>query len=541
MKSTKILPWFLLLFILILFWHLGNWGVTETSEARYAEISREILTSGNWFMPKLLGIFHFDKPLMTYWITAIGMKIFGINPFGARFFLSIAYLIQLLLVYKIARQLFNNTSIASYTAILYAGTLLVLMATLNLTTDAFLNTFELLAVYVLIHYYRSRKPGSLYLFFLVLGLAIQTKGPVGILLPTLMIYPVRKMLQVEGRKNNWHVFLGIILMLAIGGSWFFYLMIKSHKFYHFFIGQQLFDRMFKASELKRSKPFWYYLVLFPAVLLPYFILIPEAISKALKQRHRDIILILLFGVAIPFIFFSISSSKLILYVLPLVPYAVLTEAWFIEKSEWNHIKKYYYYIIGGFYLLLLLGLLMALLGYISGFSVSFSILNWILLLAGLGILVFSFIKKKKAYLVLMALLMPLCVVPISKNIMADNEIIINSTAPIADFIQKNNLANRKIIVWNTLLPSLSFELQENIYSVYYTSFYLKRNTVFQENENWKKWLINVNMADQEKYLQQLVASPSVFIVKKGHLPQKYQNLIQDYPHKKDFGRWLVYY
>jgi len=540
MKNSKILLGLLPLFLFILFWNLGSWGVLETSEARYAEISREMLLSGNWLMPKLLGIYHFDKPLMTYWITAMGMKIFGINPFGARFFLSIAYLIQIFLVYKITLELFDNKRIAVFAAVFYAGTPLVLFSTLNLTTDAFLNTFELLAVFLLIPYYRSRKPAWLYLYFFVLGLALFTKGPVGVLLPVLMIYPVRKILHVKEKKNGWHVGFGIILMLMIGGTWFVYLMLKSPRFCHFFVGEQLYDRMFKASVLKRSKPFWYYLVLFPVTLLPPFSLIPAAVVQTVKKKEKALKLILIFGLLIPLFFFSLSSSKLILYVLPLAPYAVLTEAWYLEKGSWASIKKYYYFY-GGFYVLLVLGVGSILMGYIPGFTAAFHLINWIFWVAGAGILIFFLIKKTKTHFAWMALLLPMCIVPIAKNIMKQNEIQVNSTAPIANFIKQNDMSNRKVIVWDALLPSLSFELNEDIYNVYYQSFYLRRNTGFQENTNWKKWLINVHKPLEKGYLEHLIASPSVFIVKRGRLPQQDQILVKAYNHEKSFGRWEVYY
>lgn len=540
MKNSKVLLWLLPLFLFILFWNLGSWGVLETSEARYAEISREMLISGNWLMPKLLGIFHFDKPLITYWITAVGMNIFGINPFGARFFLSIAYLIQIFLVFKITLELFENKRMALFAAVFYAGTPLVLFSTLNLTTDAFLNTFELLAVYLLIPYYRSRKPAWLYLYFFVLGLALFTKGPVGVLLPVLMIYPVRKILHVKGKKNGWHVGSGILLMLVIGGTWFVYLMMKSPRFYHFFIGEQLVDRMFKASMLKRSKPFWYYLALFPAALLPPFFLVPEAVIQTWKKKERALKLILIFGLLIPLIFFSSSSSKLILYVLPLAPYAALTEAWFLEKGSWDHVKKYYYFY-GGFYVLLLVGVLGVLMGYFPGFSAAFHLFNWIFLLAGVGFLIFFLIKRTKANFAWMALLLPMCVVPIAKNIMGQNQIQVNGTAPIADFIKQKDMSNRKVIVWDALLPSLSFELNEKICNVYYKSFYLKRNTAFQKNSNWKKWLVNIHMPQERDYLEHLISSPSVFIVQKEKLPKQDRALVKAYNHEKNFGKWKVYY
>ncbi|HEY4651774.1 MAG TPA: phospholipid carrier-dependent glycosyltransferase, partial [Pontibacter sp.] len=89
--------------LLALLYNLGDWGVLETSEARYAEISREMLASGDWLHPRLLGILHYHKPPVTYMISSAGMAVFGINSFGVRFFLQISLLIQGVLVYRLGK------------------------------------------------------------------------------------------------------------------------------------------------------------------------------------------------------------------------------------------------------------------------------------------------------------------------------------------------------------------------------------------------------------------------------------------------------
>ena len=540
MKGTKVFYLLIPLLLFAMLWQLGSWGVVETSEARYAEISREILTSGNWFMPRLLGIYHFDKPLMTYWITATGMKIFGVNAFGARFFLQLAYLLQIILVYKIALGLFGSAKKASYAAIFYSGLPLVLISVRNLTTDAYLNTFELLGVYLLIRYYAHRKPFWLYLFFIDLALAVFTKGPVGLLIPVLMIYPVRKILHIENNKNSVHVWLGILLMLILGSSWFFYLMMKSQEFYNFFIGEQLADRMLKASSLHRAKPFWYYFAFFPATTLPAFLLVPEAIIKSIRQKDKTLILLTVYWLLIPFLFFSVSSSKLVLYVLPLTPYVALAGGWLTDEKPWEKFKKYYFFF-WGFYTILLLALVALFLEIIPQVTYTPSVPAWIFLIAGFGLLIWFLFKRNKQHFVWMTLLLPLILVPVSTGIMKQMEVQINGMMPVVNFLKNNHLDNRKMIVWDKRLPSLSFDLQKDIYSVYYHDYSLKRHTEFQENQNWKKNLINVNKPDEYNYLKKLTATPSVFIVKHGRLPQEYIPLVSNYPDKKVMGKWEIYY
>ena len=82
--------------------NVGSYGVVESSDARYAEIGRAMYLSGDYLHPNLMEVHHYHKPPFTYQITALGYRIFGINAFGARFFLQIAVLIQIILVYYLS-------------------------------------------------------------------------------------------------------------------------------------------------------------------------------------------------------------------------------------------------------------------------------------------------------------------------------------------------------------------------------------------------------------------------------------------------------
>ena len=99
--------------------------------------------SGDYLHPVYLGIEHYHKPPFTYWITSFSYAFFGVSPFAARFFLQVALLLQLILVFSISRIMFRKESWAWQSVLIYASMLIVWVSVRSLTTDAYLTTWLL--------------------------------------------------------------------------------------------------------------------------------------------------------------------------------------------------------------------------------------------------------------------------------------------------------------------------------------------------------------------------------------------------------------
>ena len=89
------------------FLKLGDRGLNEPDEGRYASIAREMAVDGDWLIPHLNGIPHFQKPPIIYWATALSFRCFGFNETAARLPSTLAALGILALTFLIARKLFG--------------------------------------------------------------------------------------------------------------------------------------------------------------------------------------------------------------------------------------------------------------------------------------------------------------------------------------------------------------------------------------------------------------------------------------------------
>ena len=528
-----------------LFWQLGSWGVIESSEARYSEISREMLETGHWLKPQYMQIMHFDKPLMTYWITAIGLKLFGINAFAARFFLQIAYLVQIFMVYKITIGLFEQKKLATYAAFLYCGIPLVLISVRNLTTDAYLNTFALLAVLCYLNYYKRSDIKWLYFFFCCLGLTVFTKGPFGLLLPLLAIYPIQRLLNSKPKSviknSNIHILLGLLLAIIIGGWWFFYLMYSSPKFYNFFVTEQLINRVANADSMKRSKPFWYYFALLPLFVLPQLSLFAGGLIRYFKQKRADLKWLIIMSIVLPLLLFSLSSSKLILYILPIMPFVAIVSAYYLYHLEDQKVKGHFIYIFT-VYSIIALALITLCFDFIPQLNYQASNFQFILIL--LLALYFYFIlyslKNYKHKILLSFLIIPIFLIPISTDLLKKLEVQINPISAVTSFIKSKHMEHQNIIVWNRAINAICFDLQQQTYSVKYDHYSLLRNTNFQLNFNWEKHLIDGKKEEDLPYLNRIAQSPSVLITSDG-IPENFSWLLSSYNQQKTIGKWTIYY
>ncbi|MFI2744165.1 ArnT family glycosyltransferase [Zhouia sp. PK063] len=524
---------------------LGSWGVTETSEARYAEIGREIISTHDFVHPNLLGIHHYHKPPVTYWLTALGYKIFGVNAFGARFFLVVALIVQLILVYKITLHLFKNEKIAFYSSVLYFSFPIVLISIRNLTTDAYLNTFALSCMFFWISYLNTKKTYNIYLYFLFLGIGFLTKGPV-ILLPVFAFVILFRWFTKQKFKFTIHNILGFLGFLAISGSWFGLIIHDKPQLWSYFTQHQLADRMLNATSFHRNKPFWYYLWSAPLVGFPLAILIALNFKKVYKNiievETKRIVKSLGLAVIVLLVLFSCFSSKLILYILPVYPLLAILGGYLFKQMN-TTMLKYFIKIYLLLFAVLIVGGIWVILNEKLNINTWLFFCWEIIAIGGCYSIIWYKKRTEKKQLLYMSMLFSCCLLLAYTLFAAENPSVINSSRDLTSFINKHDLKKRKILVYNYLLPSLSFALEKDITTLNDGNYTTQRNIAFQSNLDYKQNYYDLSENGETERLENTLAQmPCVLILSKKHsLNKKYKQFFNYFKNHEEVDKWIVYY
>lgn len=522
---------------------LNAWGPLESSEARYAEIGREMLASHDWLHPRLLGIGHFHKPPLTYWLTAVGLVLAGPTALGVRLLPVLAVLAQVLLVYGIGRLFFDGDRARARTAAIIYGTLpVVLISAFNVTTDAYLATLELAAAYGILRHYHDGRWWGLYLFWLGLGLAFLTKGPVGFVLPLMAVTGHYLRREQARRPFSWHHALGGALFVAVGLSWYLLLVRENPAFLRYFVVGHTIDRFASAEAFGRAKPWWFYLVLAPAASLPWSVLLVVRAGRtgwaALPQLWRNVLLL---WVLVPLVFFSLSQSKLLLYVLPMFPGVALLTAYYLHELPEAAARRWSRGCLALWAALLLALVLLPWLA--SPLRLTLTPATAVVPAVALLLLLAAAWQARRqpapVRLLLLATIFTAGLLLAAKPVLHQSEEKFNGSRPVAEALREVGLAGRPVLVYNELLPSLAFAQGRVPVSLYAGNHNLLRETQFEPTSAWRRTWLDMAAATPAT-LDSLRRQRPVLLVK-GHVNPGHEWLTQPFAQHLEVGAWHMYY
>jgi 4-amino-4-deoxy-L-arabinose transferase-like glycosyltransferase len=314
----------------------GSRGLYETTEGRYALCAKEMLLSGHWLEPTVLGLPHWSKPPLTYWGIAAGLKLFGMNAWGARFFIAIAFAVTVVLVTQIGKLIWNGKA-GLYSGVVYATSALPVAVAFSVNTDTFLTLFE---TAVVLCYWAALRAGQhskrrwILGMWLALALGFATKGPPAllILLPVAAWQLLSRTGEPRAAKRVFLQPAGWLIFLLVGGGWYIVEIIRHPQLLSYFLGDEVAARV--ATDKFGRNPEWYkpFTVYLPVLLfgggiwswcLFRLMVIKRAWhrsfwKKLFTRRDRPAFFLVIWIIA-PLIVFSLSQSRLPNYVLPLYP------------------------------------------------------------------------------------------------------------------------------------------------------------------------------------------------------------------------------
>jgi 4-amino-4-deoxy-L-arabinose transferase-like glycosyltransferase len=311
-------------------------------EGRYAEIPREMLASGDWIVPHLDGLAYIEKPPLQYWATALSLEVFGVNEFAARLYTALSALGSIAAVALAARRLSGGQA-GFRAAAMLAGMLLFVILGQLLTLDMSLTLYLTVALTGFLAAQRDAEEGRPYRGWMLVAwaaaaLGVLTKGLVAALIPAAVLV----LYSAYGRDfRPWrrlHAWSGLPLFLAITVPWYWLAALRLPDFLEFFFVHEHFARYLTPSA-DREEAWWFFAAVFLLGSLPWTLSALRVLflgwptpgarhgARDGKRRGFDAALFLKLWVWFVCVFFSLSDSKLIPYILPAMPaLAMLTAA-----------------------------------------------------------------------------------------------------------------------------------------------------------------------------------------------------------------------
>ena len=305
-------------------------------ETRYAEVAREMITSGDWVSPQMDGADYFEKPILGHWLNAIAMSLFGENNFAVRFFQGFLTLLTGLGLYLFTRR--HGEQLARLSTVIFFTTALVFAVGTYAVLDAQFSFFTFLTFAGFYMFAEENCKKRMLLWLLVtgvaLGLAFLAKGFIAIAITTATcgIYAIWRKKWLKLFTSPWII---LLIAAAVALPWCIAVHRESPDFWRYFFIEEHVDRVLGKSSAKHPEPFWYFIVALPLVAMPWTLLWPAAFTGFHKEWKNafstPLMRFSLLAFAVPFVIVSASSGKLATYILPCMPFLAIMLARGLER------------------------------------------------------------------------------------------------------------------------------------------------------------------------------------------------------------------
>ncbi len=328
----------LLAFVLAYLLPLGFHGLWIPDETRYAQISQEMLHSGNWIAPHFMGLRYFEKPAAGYWLIALGQQVFGENMFGVRVVSALASGLSVLLAYLLAGKIWNDPrkQFASALLLMSFGFVAGQAGYANLDPQFTLWTnLTLVAFWYAVHSVGRARLAAWTVVGVACGMGFMTKGFLAWALPVVIALPY---MLWQRRLAELFRFgpLAVVIAIALCLPWALAIHQQEPDYWRYFFWHEHIRR-FAGDNAQHAQPWWFYLPLLVAACMPWALLLPVTLKQAWQQKSRPDSTFLLLWLLLPLAFLSLSRGKLPTYILPcLLPLALLMANTLVERLDQGH-------------------------------------------------------------------------------------------------------------------------------------------------------------------------------------------------------------
>ena len=325
--------------IVLYIWGLGELPFYTKGQPREATVVWEIYTNGEWILPLRNGHLIPSKPPLFHWLAALCSFALGeLSELAIRLPSAVLAIVGVLLTYYAGSVLWGVEA-GLVAGLIVATSFEWLRAATAARVDMTLTACMVMAFVFFLFLYRKQAVSlwQALLFFGCLGLATLAKGPVGVVLPGLTILVFLGLRRDFPFLRQLHLVPGSAFFLVVAGSWYGLALWQGGE--EFFTKQIMKENVLRffasgAAGAGHEHPFYYFIPTFFLGMLPWSFFFPPLVIFLYQRRktlHEHNFLYLIVWVVTVFLFYSVSSSKRSVYILPLYPaVALLLGAWWQE-------------------------------------------------------------------------------------------------------------------------------------------------------------------------------------------------------------------
>ena len=357
--------------VLLFFWGLGDLPFSNRGESREGIVVSEMYSSGNWILPVVNGEYIPFKPPLFHWFGVIAAELLGrIDEFTLRLPSAVFATLGVLLTYFVAARLWGERA-GFVSGVVLATSAEWWQAGTDTQVDMTLAFFIGAACWYFYFLYQQREFSMLRCLVLPLLLALATlaKGPIGVVVPSLVFLIFLWLRHDFAFVRKLHPFASAAVFCLVAGSWYGLALWQGGP--AFFL-RQIVDENFRtaAGTYGHYQPFYYFIPIFLENTLPWSFFFPSLAiflyNRCRKLSDEQLLFPLVWLVTI-FIFFTMSLGKRGVYILPLYPaLALLFGVWWrkleVGETDDGGLARFIGFLIGVSSLLVFAAFLVYLAG-----------------------------------------------------------------------------------------------------------------------------------------------------------------------------------